>query len=53
MFKESRVNESTDVKNEMEVLIRSRRLPITRKFYDFYHAPIVKFWTNTVRPRAS
>ncbi|KAI4894336.1 hypothetical protein NFI96_025121 [Prochilodus magdalenae] len=48
VFKESRMNESPDVKNEMEVLIRSRRLPITRKFYDFYHAPIVKFWTNTL-----
>uniref|UniRef100_A0A452UP02 non-specific serine/threonine protein kinase n=1 Tax=Ursus maritimus TaxID=29073 RepID=A0A452UP02_URSMA len=23
-------------------------LPITRKFYAFYHAPIVKFWFNTL-----
>uniref|UniRef100_A0A672SBN6 non-specific serine/threonine protein kinase n=1 Tax=Sinocyclocheilus grahami TaxID=75366 RepID=A0A672SBN6_SINGR len=35
--------------NETEVHVRSRRLPITRKFYAFYHAPIVKFWFNTVR----
>uniref|UniRef100_A0A4W5MNK9 Transient receptor potential cation channel, subfamily M, member 7 n=1 Tax=Hucho hucho TaxID=62062 RepID=A0A4W5MNK9_9TELE len=28
--------------------VRSRRLPLTRKFYAFYHAPIVKFWFNTV-----
>uniref|UniRef100_A0A8C7E7N6 non-specific serine/threonine protein kinase n=1 Tax=Naja naja TaxID=35670 RepID=A0A8C7E7N6_NAJNA len=25
-----------------------QRLPITRKFYAFYHAPIVKFWFNTL-----
>uniref|UniRef100_A0A673I7B3 non-specific serine/threonine protein kinase n=1 Tax=Sinocyclocheilus rhinocerous TaxID=307959 RepID=A0A673I7B3_9TELE len=31
-----------------EVHVRSRRLPITRKFYAFYHAPIVKFWFNTL-----
>uniref|UniRef100_A0A8C9S6G9 non-specific serine/threonine protein kinase n=1 Tax=Scleropages formosus TaxID=113540 RepID=A0A8C9S6G9_SCLFO len=24
------------------------RLPVTRKFYAFYHAPIVKFWFNTM-----
>ncbi len=49
VFKEARPNESADVKNETEVHVRSRRLPITRKFYAFYHAPIVKFWFNTVR----
>uniref|UniRef100_A0A8C1T6Q5 non-specific serine/threonine protein kinase n=1 Tax=Cyprinus carpio TaxID=7962 RepID=A0A8C1T6Q5_CYPCA len=37
------------VKSETEVHVRSRRLPITRKFYAFYHAPIVKFWFNTER----
>uniref|UniRef100_A0A8C2FK67 non-specific serine/threonine protein kinase n=1 Tax=Cyprinus carpio TaxID=7962 RepID=A0A8C2FK67_CYPCA len=36
------------VKSETEVHVRSRRLPITRKFYAFYHAPIVKFWFNTL-----
>ncbi|XP_053355884.1 transient receptor potential cation channel subfamily M member 7 isoform X1 [Clarias gariepinus] len=48
VFKDSRMNEHEELKNEAEVLIRSRRLPITRKFYAFYHAPIVKFWTNTL-----
>ncbi|XP_016343860.1 transient receptor potential cation channel subfamily M member 7 [Sinocyclocheilus anshuiensis] len=48
VFKEARPNENADVKNEMEVHVRSRRLPITRKFYAFYHAPIVKFWFNTL-----
>uniref|UniRef100_A0A4W4HK56 non-specific serine/threonine protein kinase n=1 Tax=Electrophorus electricus TaxID=8005 RepID=A0A4W4HK56_ELEEL len=32
----------------VQVLMRSRRLPITRKFHAFYLAPIVKFWTNTL-----
>uniref|UniRef100_A0A663LS79 Transient receptor potential cation channel subfamily M member 7 n=1 Tax=Athene cunicularia TaxID=194338 RepID=A0A663LS79_ATHCN len=27
---------------------RGRQLPITQKFYAFYHAPIVKFWFNTL-----
>uniref|UniRef100_A0A4W4HFT5 non-specific serine/threonine protein kinase n=1 Tax=Electrophorus electricus TaxID=8005 RepID=A0A4W4HFT5_ELEEL len=37
-----------EINNEAEVLMRSRRLPITRKFHAFYLAPIVKFWTNTL-----
>ncbi|KAK3570923.1 hypothetical protein QTP86_030456, partial [Hemibagrus guttatus] len=48
VFKDSRMSEHAEVKSEAEVLVRSRRLPITRKFYAFYHAPIVKFWTNTL-----
>ncbi|KAL0154190.1 hypothetical protein M9458_050516, partial [Cirrhinus mrigala] len=48
VFKEARPNENADMKNETEVHVRSRRLPITRKFYAFYHAPIVKFWFNTL-----
>ncbi|XP_078479016.1 LOW QUALITY PROTEIN: transient receptor potential cation channel subfamily M member 7-like, partial [Lampetra planeri] len=28
--------------------VRSRKLPLTRKIYAFYHAPIVKFWSNTL-----
>ncbi|XP_059363002.1 transient receptor potential cation channel subfamily M member 7-like isoform X1 [Carassius carassius] len=48
VFKEVRPNENADVKSETEVHVRSRRLPITRKFYAFYHAPIVKFWFNTL-----
>uniref|UniRef100_A0A8C2UFN7 Transient receptor potential cation channel subfamily M member 7 n=1 Tax=Coturnix japonica TaxID=93934 RepID=A0A8C2UFN7_COTJA len=27
---------------------KPKRLPITQKFYAFYHAPIVKFWFNTL-----
>lgn len=48
VFKEVRMNDNVEVKSETEVHVRSRRLPITRKFYAFYHAPIVKFWFNTV-----
>lgn len=32
----------------METPAKPKRLPITQKFYAFYHAPIVKFWFNTV-----
>uniref|UniRef100_A0A8C1REA8 Transient receptor potential cation channel, subfamily M, member 7 n=1 Tax=Cyprinus carpio TaxID=7962 RepID=A0A8C1REA8_CYPCA len=46
---EVRPNENAEVKSETEVHVRSRRLPITRKFYAFYHAPIAKFGFNTVR----
>ncbi|XP_063044458.1 transient receptor potential cation channel subfamily M member 7 [Engraulis encrasicolus] len=48
VFKEVRMNDNVEVKSETEVHVRSRRLPITRKFYAFYHAPIVKFWFNTL-----
>ncbi|XP_073706941.1 transient receptor potential cation channel subfamily M member 7 [Garra rufa] len=48
VFKEPRLNEIADAKNVTEVHVRSRRLPVTRKFYAFYHAPIVKFWFNTL-----
>ncbi|XP_065114035.1 transient receptor potential cation channel subfamily M member 7 isoform X2 [Paramisgurnus dabryanus] len=47
VFKEVRLNDNADA-SESEVHVRSRRLPITRKFYAFYHAPIVKFWFNTL-----
>ncbi|XP_006741265.1 transient receptor potential cation channel subfamily M member 7 [Leptonychotes weddellii] len=48
VFKEVRILDSNEGKNEMEIQIKSKKLPITRKFYAFYHAPIVKFWFNTV-----
>uniref|UniRef100_A0A3B1JAT9 non-specific serine/threonine protein kinase n=1 Tax=Astyanax mexicanus TaxID=7994 RepID=A0A3B1JAT9_ASTMX len=48
VFKETRINDHVEVKHETEVVTRSRRLPIMRKFHAFYHAPIVKFWTNTL-----
>lgn len=48
MFKEARSLDHMEGKNDMETHIRSRKLPLTRKIYAFYHAPIVKFWSNTV-----
>ncbi|XP_059557568.1 transient receptor potential cation channel subfamily M member 7 isoform X9 [Myotis daubentonii] len=47
VFKEVRILDSNEGKSEMEIQIKSKKLPITRKFYAFYHAPIVKFWFNT------
>lgn len=37
-----------EAKNDAETQFRSRKLPLTRKIYAFYRAPIVKFWFNTV-----
>ncbi|KAM6425822.1 transient receptor potential cation channel subfamily M member 7 isoform 1-T1 [Liasis olivaceus] len=48
VFKEVRVLDNSDGKHDMESIIKPKRLPITRKFYAFYHAPIVKFWFNTL-----
>ena len=48
VFKEVRILDRNEGKNEMEIQIKSKKLPITRKFYAFYHAPIVKFWFNTL-----
>ncbi|XP_061451857.1 transient receptor potential cation channel subfamily M member 7 isoform X2 [Rhineura floridana] len=48
VFKEVKVLDSTEGKHDMETVIKPKRLPITRKFYAFYHAPIVKFWFNTL-----
>uniref|UniRef100_A0A8C0IWH7 non-specific serine/threonine protein kinase n=1 Tax=Chelonoidis abingdonii TaxID=106734 RepID=A0A8C0IWH7_CHEAB len=48
VFKEVRVLDSTEGKHDMEMPTKPKRLPITRKFYAFYHAPIVKFWFNTL-----
>ncbi|XP_019519583.1 PREDICTED: transient receptor potential cation channel subfamily M member 7 [Hipposideros armiger] len=48
VFKEIRILDNNEGKNEMEIQIKSKKLPITRKFYAFYHAPIVKFWFNTL-----
>uniref|UniRef100_H9G8B4 non-specific serine/threonine protein kinase n=1 Tax=Anolis carolinensis TaxID=28377 RepID=H9G8B4_ANOCA len=48
VFKEVRITDSMEEKHDMETLIKPKRLPITRKFYAFYHAPIVKFWFNTL-----
>ncbi|KAM8894204.1 transient receptor potential cation channel subfamily M member 7 [Spinachia spinachia] len=48
VFKEARSHDHAEVKSEMETQFRSRKLPLTRKIYAFYHAPIVKFWSNTL-----
>ncbi|XP_053221077.1 transient receptor potential cation channel subfamily M member 7 isoform X3 [Podarcis raffonei] len=48
VFKEVRVLDNTEGKHDMEATVKPKRLPITRKFYAFYHAPIVKFWFNTL-----
>uniref|UniRef100_A0A673B1M5 non-specific serine/threonine protein kinase n=1 Tax=Sphaeramia orbicularis TaxID=375764 RepID=A0A673B1M5_9TELE len=48
VFKEARSHDHVEAKNDMDTHIRSRKLPLTRKIYAFYHAPIVKFWSNTL-----
>uniref|UniRef100_A0A8D0AR36 non-specific serine/threonine protein kinase n=1 Tax=Sander lucioperca TaxID=283035 RepID=A0A8D0AR36_SANLU len=48
VFKEARSHDHVEAKNDMETHIRARKLPLTRKIYAFYHAPIVKFWSNTL-----
>lgn len=48
MFKECRSHDHLEAKNDAETQFRSRKLPLTRKIYAFYRAPIVKFWSNTV-----
>ncbi|XP_053319736.1 transient receptor potential cation channel subfamily M member 7 [Spea bombifrons] len=47
-FNEVRVFDTTIAKHEIETQAKPRKLPITQKFYAFYHAPIVKFWFNTL-----
>uniref|UniRef100_A0A8C3HV96 Transient receptor potential cation channel subfamily M member 7 n=1 Tax=Chrysemys picta bellii TaxID=8478 RepID=A0A8C3HV96_CHRPI len=42
------IHHYTEGKHDMEMPTKPKRLPITRKFYAFYHAPIVKFWFNTL-----
>uniref|UniRef100_A0A8C7XZJ9 non-specific serine/threonine protein kinase n=1 Tax=Oryzias sinensis TaxID=183150 RepID=A0A8C7XZJ9_9TELE len=48
VFKEARSHDHVETKHDMEMHVRSRKLPLTRKIYAFYHAPIVKFWSNTL-----
>ncbi|KAM6388675.1 transient receptor potential cation channel subfamily M member 7 [Pluvialis apricaria] len=48
VFKEVRILDNTSEKHDMETPAKPKRLPITQKFYAFYHAPIVKFWFNTL-----
>ncbi|XP_033972566.1 transient receptor potential cation channel subfamily M member 7 isoform X1 [Trematomus bernacchii] len=48
VFKEARAHDNVETKSDIDTQIRSRKLPLTRKIYAFYHAPIVKFWSNTL-----
>ncbi|XP_067827311.1 transient receptor potential cation channel subfamily M member 7 isoform X2 [Heptranchias perlo] len=48
VFKEEGICDHHEVKHEDVTLSKPRRLPVTRKFYSFYHAPIAKFWFNTL-----
>ncbi|XP_071425089.1 transient receptor potential cation channel subfamily M member 7 isoform X2 [Pithys albifrons albifrons] len=48
VFKEVKILETSLEKHDMETPAKPKRLPITQKFYAFYHAPIVKFWFNTL-----
>ncbi|KAM9408888.1 transient receptor potential cation channel subfamily M member 7 isoform 2-T2 [Pholidichthys leucotaenia] len=48
VFKDARAHDHSETKNDIETHVRSRKLPLTRKIYAFYHAPIVKFWSNTL-----
>uniref|UniRef100_A0A667ZHK5 non-specific serine/threonine protein kinase n=1 Tax=Myripristis murdjan TaxID=586833 RepID=A0A667ZHK5_9TELE len=48
VFKEARAHDHVEMKTDTEIHVRSRKLPLTRKIYAFYHAPIVKFWSNTL-----
>ncbi|XP_032555652.1 transient receptor potential cation channel subfamily M member 7 isoform X1 [Chiroxiphia lanceolata] len=48
VFKEVKILDSSLEKHDMETPAKPKRLPITQKFYAFYHAPIVKFWFNTL-----
>lgn len=41
--------ESSRKKEDEEVQSSHRMIPIGRKIYEFYNAPIVKFWFYTVR----
>uniref|UniRef100_A0A667ZWP6 non-specific serine/threonine protein kinase n=1 Tax=Myripristis murdjan TaxID=586833 RepID=A0A667ZWP6_9TELE len=44
----ARAHDHVEMKTDTEIHVRSRKLPLTRKIYAFYHAPIVKFWSNTL-----
>uniref|UniRef100_A0A8C9SSL9 non-specific serine/threonine protein kinase n=1 Tax=Scleropages formosus TaxID=113540 RepID=A0A8C9SSL9_SCLFO len=37
-----------DENQHLQIRGHGSQLPVTRKFYAFYHAPIVKFWFNTM-----
>nr|XP_033776599.1 transient receptor potential cation channel subfamily M member 7-like isoform X2 [Geotrypetes seraphini]XP_033776600.1 transient receptor potential cation channel subfamily M member 7-like isoform X2 [Geotrypetes seraphini]XP_033776601.1 transient receptor potential cation channel subfamily M member 7-like isoform X2 [Geotrypetes seraphini] len=45
-FQTGKVLNSPKINQEAENQANILRIPITQKFYAFYHAPIVKFWFN-------
>lgn len=52
MFQAMLGNVSSEVSRKKEVeetQNRHRLIPVGRKIYEFYNAPIVKFWFHTVR----
>jgi len=44
--------EASRKKQVVEVQNRHRLIPLGRKIYEFYNAPIVKFWFHTVKAPA-
>ncbi|XP_064169328.1 transient receptor potential cation channel subfamily M member 7-like isoform X2 [Anguilla rostrata] len=48
VLREGRQTDHAEQKSEGTYPLRSRRIPVTRRFYAFYQAPIVKFWFNTL-----
>lgn len=42
-------SEASRKKQVEEVQNRHRLIPLGRKIYEFYNAPIVKFWFHTVK----
>ncbi|XP_061078550.1 transient receptor potential cation channel subfamily M member 7-like [Conger conger] len=48
VLREGRQSDHAELKSESEHHLRTRRIPVTRRFYAFYQAPIVKFWFNTL-----
>ncbi|XP_053575306.1 LOW QUALITY PROTEIN: transient receptor potential cation channel subfamily M member 7-like [Bombina bombina] len=49
VFKETpSSNDNGVIFSETENETKPRHLPLVRKFHAFYHAPIVKFWFNTL-----
>lgn len=45
--------ETSRKKDVEEVQSRHRLIPFGRKIYEFYNAPIVKFWFHTVSDEGS
>ncbi|KAJ8249373.1 hypothetical protein GJAV_G00234070 [Gymnothorax javanicus] len=48
VLRDGRPGDHAELRSEGDQQVRGRRIPITRRFHAFYHAPIVKFWFNTL-----